>query len=344
MNRLKTLITFFAVLGIVASVQADHHLKPMKIDGVWKVTASMDGGNERELTWTIKKDGDKLTGTSFDHEDDTERDFDSVQVKEKKVVMEMAIEADGNEGVIRIEGEEKSPGKLVGKWSVVDTPYSGDFVAMREMQYAGEWDAVSVLPDGQELKSVLKLVKKNGKMMGVLDGQTGKIDLDKVRVKDGQIHVEFAFEMDGNEIEVTIEAKPEGDDKLVGEWSVPNGGGTTGDWQATRKSPLVGMWEYAAVVPDAGDQEGTIMFAMKDGKYMGKSEGDDGVTSEIKKVAFDGKRLVFSFPFERDGLEGVITIEAKTQKDGSLDGEWILAGEDGNEYARDSWKAKRKKK
>ena len=342
MKTLKPIIAFFAVLGIVAQAQADHHLKPVKLDGVWKVSASMDGGEEREYTWTFKKDGDKFSGISLDHENDDERDFESIKVKEKKVVIEMEIEGDGQEGVIRIEGEEKSPGKLVGKWSVVDTPYEGDFVAMREVDFAGEWDAVSVLPDGQGIKSVLKLMKKSGKMMGVLDGQAGKIDLDKVSVKDGKLHVEFAFEMQGNEIEVSIDAKPEGDDKLVGEWSVPDGGGTSGDWSAKRKSPLAGAWKYMAVVPD-GDQEGDIMFAMKDGKLSGTSKGPDGDATKMDKIAFDGKKLMFSVPFERDGVEGIVNIEAKVQKDGSLDGEWILVGGDGNEYARDSWKAKRSK-
>ncbi len=348
MKYVTSFLTVLAILGLTATVQGDHHLKPVHLDGVWKVEASTDGG-ARELTWTIKQKGNKHSGVSYDHQSDEERDFDRIMVKEKKVTMEMDIEQDGMTGIIRIQGEEKAAGKLAGKWSIVGDDgtefMSGKFEAMKDVQFAGEWEAVSMLPNGDELESMVVLTGKNKRLKGHIEGDNGKIELDKVRAKDGTFRVEFDFEMNGDTIDCVIEAESEGQNKLVGKWIVPtpDGGEMTGDWHATRKPKgVAGVWNVVAVIPDSADYEGTLTLAMDGGKLTGKSSSGDGESNSIKNAKFDGKALSFSFPFERDGYDLTIEVVADLKKDGSLDGEWTALDDTGQEMAQDSWKAKRK--
>lgn len=348
MKYVTSFLTVLAILGLTATVQGDHHLKPVRLGGVWKVEASTDGG-ERELTWTIKKEGTKHSGVSYDHESDEERDFDRITVKEKKVTMEMDIEQDGMTGIIRIQGEETAVGKLAGKWSIVGDDgtefMSGKFEAMKDVQFAGEWEAVSMLPNGDELESMVVLTGKNKRLKGHIEGDNGKIELDKIRAKDGTFRIEFDFDMNGNTIDCVIEAKTEGENKLVGKWIVPTpeGGEMTGDWHAARKAKgIAGDWSVVAVVPDSPDYKGTLSLAMENGKLTGKSSGDHGDSSKLKSAKFDGKLLTLSFPFERDGYDLTIEVEAKLQKDGSLDGEWAAIDDSGQQLMQDSWKATRK--
>ena len=95
-------------------------------------------------------------------------------------------------------------------------------------------------------------------------------------------------------------------------------------------------------VPDNDDHRSVLTLVLNDGKYSGKFEPESGETTELDKVSFDGKEFELSIPFERDGNNGVLGVEATLKKDGSLSGEWFLKGEDGQEWVRESWKATRK--
>lgn len=343
----RSFAVVFAVLFCTA-VQADHHHKPVDLVGVWDVVASSDG-NSREITWTFKQEGKKVTGVSFDHENSEERDLDRVTVKDKKAILEIDVEQDGNKGVIRVEAEEKTPGKLVGKWSVVGEDgtsfMDGKLEAVKQVVFAGEWDATSTLPDGTEIDSVLSLKGKNDKLKGVLESDSGELEIKKVAAKDGQLSLDFNFDMNGDSIHCIIKSKPQGNDKLVGNWVVLGEGGdevAEGDWSAVRKPRgLAGVWNVVAAVPNNADFTGTLTLTQENGKYAGVSKGDNRDASPLKSVKVDGKELEYSTAFEGGGASGIITVTAVEQADGSLDGEWVFVGSDGNEQARDSWKATR---
>ena len=350
-SKMKAAILLFAIACVATAcpgVYADHHNESVNLVGVWKATASSDEG-EREITWTFKKENDKLKGVSLDGQSGEESNLDRIVVKGKKVTLEIDIEQDGNKGMIQVDAEEKSPGKLVGKWSIVSdegTEYmSGEVTAMKEVAFAGEWAAVSILPDGSEYESVMSLKGENAKLAGKLDGQAGEIDIDKISMTDKGLQIEFEIEMEGNSFDVKIKAQPDGNDKLKGKW-IANGddGGEAaeGEWSAVRKNKgLAGKWDVVATVPDADDYHGTLTLEAKDGKYGGVSKSNDGEAKEIEAVKSDDKSIEFSTPFEYDGNKGTITVTAKQQEDGSLKGEWVLIGKDGNEWARESWKATR---
>lgn len=337
---------FSIVIGLIVSqtVQADHHLQPIDLPGTWNVEASTDNGT-RKLTWTFSEKDGNVLGVSLDSEEGNERNFDSVVVKEKKVTLDIKIEADGNTGTIRAEAEEKSPGKLVGKWSILDDDgaeyAAGELTATKEVSFAGEWMTVAETPNG-ETESTLTLTGNNSGLKGELEGELGKVQIDKVKLANDGLRLKFEFEAEGNPLEVTIKAKPEGNDKLVGNWIATGDDGSVvaeGKWSAKRKLALVGTWKVVASVPENADHHETITLAAKNGEYSGMSKGDDSEAKELTSVNVDGQSVTFTVPFEYQGNTGTITVEAKLQNDGSLKGEWVLTDSGDTEYARETWKA-----
>lgn len=349
MKSAVVISTLALVLGSWSILQADHHLKPVDFAGVWKVKADTDDGG-RDLKWVVKEEEGKLAGVSIDNDDGNERTFDRISIKEKKVVLEIDIEWDGNKGIIRVEVEEKTSGKLVGEWSIVgddDTEYmSGDISAIKEVAFAGEWKSISELPDGSTHESVLQLKGKNATLKGLFEGDTRETEVDEISVKGRSLRLEFDFELGGNQIDCVIEAEAKGDDKLEGTWVVfgeDGGESAKGDWSAVRKRRgLAGVWDVVAVVPDSDEYNGTITLSQKDGKYSGSSKGSSGTTTKMSMVKFDGTKFEYSVPFDQDGYKGTIAVKAKRQEDGSLKGEWSFTSEDGSELARESWKATRR--
>lgn len=195
------------------------------------------------------------------------------------------------------------------------------------------------------MEAVMKLTGNNDSLKGSFEGDGGEVDIDGISIVDGGLKLEFELDMNGTFVDGVINAKSEGDNKLVGKWAISGDDGNQvaeGDWSATREPKgLAGVWNVVAAVPNSGDYEGTLTLEMKDGKYSGTSKGDDREV-EIQSVKVGDKTLTFTTPFERDGNTGTITVEAKQKEDGSLEGEWVLKSDGGQEFARDSWKATRK--
>ena len=335
------------LFGLLSMANADHHLEGIDLAGVWHVKAENDEG-ARELRWTFEADGDRFKGASEDLSSGNERKFDRVKVKQKAVTVEMDIERDGQVGVIIVKAEESSAGKMAGRWSIEndegDEFMSGKLSAWKEVEFSGKWDAVAELSDGNRLESVVSLEGKNSNLKGVLTGESGEIEIDTAQVERRSVRLEFDFEMNGNDIDCIIEAEADGNNKLVGKWRIPDldGQEVSGKWTAARKgADIAGQWNVTAVVPGADEYKGTLSLVKRGDKYSGSSKSSNGDTSELDSLAFDGKQLKYSVPFEQDGFVGTISVEAELQKDGSLRGEWIAKDQDGQEVARDSWTAKR---
>lgn len=347
---MKTHCWLFAILALLANISfaQDKSAKSIDLEGEWNIKVSMPEG-EDAVTWIIVKEDGKLTGKGIDHEDDEEFTFDRITVDGNKATVEVDVDQDGNTIVIRAEVEQLTRDTLKGE---ISATAENDAVLMeaklkgtRAIQYAGEWNTVSTMRNGNELESVLNLKGKNNALTGVLQRKAGDIDLDKVSIKDGQVRIEFELDMNGNSIECVVEAKPKGANQLVGKWNVerPNGNVMTGDWKATRKAPtLAGTWDVVAVVPDSPEYNGTLVLELNDGKYSGTNEGQNGDVKELTMVKVGVAEIEIAFPFESGGNEGSIGVEAKLQKDGSLKGEWFLTDDSGQEWVRDEWKATRK--
>ena len=348
MKTIRFLCAALVALGVTSTVSADHHKEPADVVGVWNLTASSDNG-DRDLQMTIKKDGDKLSGKTVDGENGDVRNFDSVTIKEKMVTIKIPLEVDGNTGTIVIEGEEKAVGKLAGEWSIIGddgTEYmSGEFTGYREVALAGKWDATTSMPNGNTLESVLSFEGKNSALKGMLSGNSGDIKIDRARVSDNKVRIEFEFEMNGNVIDVVIKAAPEGKDKLVGGWVASGDDGSQlaeGDWSAQRQAKsLAGKWDVVATVPDSPDYNGSIVLAEKGGKYSGKLSSSNGDSSSIDTVKVADGYVEFSLPFENSGYSGTLSVKAKISDD-KLVGKWTFTEEGGSELASEAWTATRK--
>ncbi len=350
MQAITRNLTFVFALGLSSLIYAQKPNSTVDLVGAWKVTASSDEGS-RELTWTFSNDGDKLTGDSLDNGNSEKRALDRITVKGNYVKLEVDINQDGNQGTIEVEAEEESPGKLVGKWAIVGadgTKYmSGKVSAVKETKFEGEWVATATLPDGQKMESQMKLAGANSALKGSVNGQAGQVELDQLTVKDRQLQLAFDFEMDGNTIHCVIKAEAKDATNLVGKWSVVGEDGAelaAGEWTAVRKTAgLAGVWDVVAAVPDGADYAGTLTLTESNGKYAGETKSSSGEAKSLSTVDVNDKSVKITVPFEYQGNTGTITINAKQTQDGSLKGEWVLTGEDGSEYARESWTAVRSK-
>ncbi len=350
MKSVLCVVATVAVVGFCPAVRADHHLEPVDLAGTWKAEASIDQGS-REVTWIIRKSGDKFSGVHVDSQSGDESLFDNITVNAKKVALEIKVERNGNTGVIKVDAEEKSPGKLVGKWSLVGSDgterMSGDITAVREVAFAGKWTATSTSSNGPTVETEMVLAGKNSALSGTLGASSvfEETDFDKVSVTDDGLRMEFQLELQNRTVNCAIEAKANGNDKLDGKWIILGGDGSEvaqGEWSAVRKpAGFAGTWATTATVPNYGEVQGQLTLNEKDGQYSGTSENSNGETTKLSSVKVNGKELEIEFPFERDNISGTIKVEAKQQDDGSLKGEWSLTRANGNEAAREAWKATR---
>jgi hypothetical protein len=350
MNMVSRIFACVFAFGLSSALCAEQPDATVDLAGSWKVSASTDGGN-RALIWTFSNDGGKLTGESLDEGNAQRRNLDRITVNGKSVKLEVDIEQDGNQGMIVIEAKEDSPGKLAGKWAIVGSNgseyMSGKVSAVKDINFAGEWLTTAVLPDGQSMESKLKLVGKNSALNGSLDSRAGLITLDEVSAKDRQLRFEFEIEVEGNSINCIVKAEPKDPSNLVGKWSVVGSDGSevaSGKWTAVRQSPgLAGVWDVVATVPEGGEYNGTLTLKEANGKYTGESASRAGGSQPLSSISIEGEKITFTVPFEYEGNSGTITVKAKHDQDDSLKGEWILTGQDGSEYARNTWQAARRK-
>ena len=347
MQLLKLFLTVSVLFVTASSNLTAKEAKSSSVVGKWNATAKTDNG-ERELVWDIKHNGDKLVGVSLDGEN--ERKFDKVSYKDKKLILEVDFERDGNKGIIRVEAETKKFGQLDGEWSIVDEDgkeyLSGDVSAWKEISFESEWEAVAELPDDQKLEAVLHLKGKNSKLKGVLETDSSETKMEKIDVDEQTITLNFKLDYDGDELDCEIEAKPTSDDRLVGKWKVIDDDGDeelSGEIVAERRrSNLAGKWKVFAVVPDSEDFNGMLTLEFEDGKYAGNLKPSGASAIKLKSAKAEGDEFVFTLPFKHDEYEGTLTVEAKLS-DNVLEGEWSFVDEDGEELGSEDFRATRKK-
>lgn len=349
---LRYTFTAAAALGLCSASFADHHKKPLDLVGVWNVTAtSSEGdGDERKITWTIRKEGEKLTGDSKDHENGNERTLDRIKTEGNEVVIEIDIESDGNRGIIKVIAEEKEAGKLVGKWTIEGedgTEYlSGELTALKEIKvaYAGDWNSTSVLPNGEERSAILQLSGDNANLKGAFKSDDGNaLTIDEIKADGKNVRLEFKLTIQDNVVDAAIEGELKAENKLAGKWILTGDDGSefaSGDWSAVREAKLdiAGVWNVSAVLPEGGEYTGTLTLKRDGEKYVGKSKSSDGEERELNSVKFDGEEVVFTIELDGD-VTGTITVTAKRDEGKGLIGTWKLVGSDGSEVAGDEWKA-----
>ena len=326
--------------------------KSVDLPGTWNSFASTDDG-ENEYTLTIKKNESGLSGVSVARDSGEERELDRIKVKDGTVTIEVDIENNGQTGIIRVEAKQTSPGKLEGKWQIVDTAgeeyLSGDWKAKKKVKakLEGTWKSAATMEDGSDLESNMTIKKSADKYSGNMKSDRGEIALKTIKVDGSKVAMTFDIEVEGESLDGTIDASFSGENSLDGSWAVKNDSDVevaSGPWNATREGfDPVGAWEISAVIPDGTYSAVANIKKNDEGKLVGTIEGPDGKSRDLDNIKAEGNAISFTTDYESDEATGVITVKTKAGPDGKLIGTWALTGSDGGEIASDSISATRKR-
>lgn len=320
--------------------------------GVWNATATSEQG-DRDYTVTLSGEGDKLAGKSVAVADGTDRTIDRITISETNVTFEFDFESDGNQGIIKVVADKKSPTQLDGKWTITGTDgtvyMSGAWRADKETKFslAGEWDSLGTSDNGDEYPSLLNVTDSAADTVGKFVNDDSEIAIDSIKIDGTTVTLSFALDMDGLKIPTTIEAEATGDDSLKGKWIIKDAEGeiaATGPWNATRKPAfaIAGSWTAVAALPEGDEYNGTLDIEQSGDSLTGTSQTDGSdETTTMNSLKFDGKNFSYSVPFEFDGQSGTVTVEATVEGTDTLTGRWTLTGPDGSEVATDTMTAKR---
>lgn len=353
---MKIFTTAIASLFLASGLAfADHHKKPVNLEGVWNTVAGSDEG-ERKFTVTVAREGTAYTGTSHSIENGKDRKIDRISVKQKKVTLEFDMERDGEKRLIKVIADEKAPGKLVGKWSVEGSDgtvhMTGPWRADKEVIFSlgGEWDSVGTTGEGEKHSSTMTISGSGAGLKGKFAGEAGDLKIDTVRLNKENLHLAFVLDLDGTKVPTTIEAKATDDNTLEGKWIIKNEANevaATGDWTAKRNAKpafvLAGDWDIVATLPEGDEYNGTLSIQKKGKRFSGSSKSDEGEARELKSITFDGKNLVYTVGVELNDQDGIITVTGVKEGDDGFKGRWSLAGPDKKEIAGNSWQATREK-
>ena len=343
-RRLTTLLA--TILTTASLAFADE--STVSLEGKWNTTGTLPDGGTNDSTFTVSKDGDKYT-VEVVTSDGEDRTMDSVTVEGKTVTMEMAVEGNGQTGVLRVKADQTEEGKLNGKWYLLDSSDTvraeEDWKAVREdppVDIVGDWDAKATTGDGQEMESEVVFAKKDDKLSGSSKSDRGETKFDSVKVDGKKVNVELTLEMNGTELdtEIVVEAKTK--DHLEGKWIISDDTGqeaATGPWEAKRKASfdLVGTWEVVADT-DNGETEHNAVFTKKEDAYQGSANSDEG-EADYTTVKVEGVEVHLALPFG----EGIVKVTAKADGADKLSGTWVYLDSSDTEVATDKWNATRKK-
>jgi hypothetical protein len=127
-TRLGVLAVALAIVWLAPGVRAEDKKAEGSATGTWKSTINTPNGDTLEITYKLKQDGEKLTGT-VKRGDGPERKIEEGKVKDGKVSFQYKVERDGNEFTVKYEGE-LSGDSIKGKVGVGDNSF--DWEAKRQ--------------------------------------------------------------------------------------------------------------------------------------------------------------------------------------------------------------------
>jgi hypothetical protein len=127
---LGVLALALAIVWLAPSVRAEDKKASGKATGTWKSTINTPNGDTIEITYKLKQQGEKLTGT-VKRGDGPERKIEEGKVKDGKVSFQYEVERDGNKFTVKYEGE-LSGDAIQGKVGVGDRSF--DWQAKRQKE------------------------------------------------------------------------------------------------------------------------------------------------------------------------------------------------------------------
>lgn len=117
-----------AVAWLSSEVRAEDKKASGRVTGTWKSSINTPNGDTFEITYKLKQDGEKLTGT-VKRGEGPERKIEEGKVKDGKVSFQYDVERDGNKFTVKYEGE-LSGDSIKGKVGVGDQSF--DWEAKRQ--------------------------------------------------------------------------------------------------------------------------------------------------------------------------------------------------------------------
>jgi hypothetical protein len=117
-----------AILWLGSGVHAEDKAGAGSVTGTWKSTIKPPNGAEIEITYKLKQEGEKLTGT-VKRGDGPERKIEEGKVKDGKVSFQYEVERDGNKFTVKYSGE-LSGDTIKGKVEVNENSF--DWEAKRQ--------------------------------------------------------------------------------------------------------------------------------------------------------------------------------------------------------------------
>ncbi|WP_157665158.1 3-keto-disaccharide hydrolase [Mariniblastus fucicola] len=179
--------------------------------------------------------------------------------------------------------------------------------AQEKASFAGQWDSVAVLPDGNESESVVTLSMDDGKLSGYLNGDNGKTEFETVTTDGDSIFIAFSIEVQGAMRDIEVEAELTDDGSLDGEWAViiDDQEAATGEWSATRKVTTEILFDGKSLDNFRGYKKEEIGkgWKVEDGTvYFDGSGGGDIIT----KKEYGSFELTFDWKISEGGNSGVM--------------------------------------
>jgi acetyl esterase/lipase len=107
-----------------------------------------------------------------------------------------------------------------------------------ELAISGIWEAKATMPDGGVRPSTLTVSGTDGQYTATVDGELGEKKIDRVKLVDGHLLMEFDMERDGRKGTIKVDATSASAGQLAGTWSVHDDEGQTlvsGPWEARQK-------------------------------------------------------------------------------------------------------------
>ena len=215
------------------------------IDGRWEGRMKSPEGEDMQLTFSFKADGDKLSGSVETPSGDLPISDGKIKGDEFSFVVDAGGNSIDHQG--KVSGDTISMKILFSEERAVEVTLtraaSGGAVAPAAAHPgapaadpSGNWKWSITTPNGDTFAVSLKLEAKNGQLTGVYTGRLGEAPISDASFKDGTIAFSVVRELDGNKFVIKYQGRLVGE-TLKGTIEIPDFGGGGPwkiDWNATR--------------------------------------------------------------------------------------------------------------
>ncbi|HTQ39970.1 MAG TPA: hypothetical protein VMJ32_13155 [Pirellulales bacterium] len=274
MNRRPRCAPLFAIcvffLTVLVAAAAD-------FNGVWKGEVEFPDGQTRELTYTLKVEDGKLSGTiesprgKIDISDgkvdgeafsfNTIRDGNPIAHEGKWVVGKIEITVHGP------GGDRKYTLSPVAASTVASTSGTAGAAATAK-DINGQWKGKIKDENGNDIDLVYQLKIDGDKLTGTVEGPAGKLDLENGKIDGDQLKFQVSF----GDFHVLHDGKV-ADGKIKITTHMPQG---DREYSISRVVDLAGAWETKFATPDGNDILLKYDFKIDGEKLTGTVEGPRG--------------------------------------------------------------------